>query len=46
MSWAPILRSRIETFGKPRRIVVDPDNKVLKNSSEVRMRASIPADRP
>jgi len=31
----------IETFGKPRRIVVDPDDKVLKNSSEVRMRASI-----
>ena len=31
----------IETFGKPRRIVVDPDNKVLKNSGEVRMRASI-----
>jgi hypothetical protein len=31
----------IETFGKPRRIVVDPDNRVLKNSSEVRMRASI-----
>ena len=31
----------IETFGKPRRISVDPDDKVLKNSSEVRMRASI-----
>ena len=31
----------IETFGKPRRIVVDPDNRVLKNSGEVRMRASI-----
>ena len=31
----------IETFGKPRRIVVDPENRVLKNSSEVRMRASI-----
>jgi hypothetical protein len=31
----------IETFGKPRRIVVDPDNRVLKNSSEVRTRASI-----
>jgi hypothetical protein len=31
----------IETFGKPRRIVVDPDDKVLKNSAEVRMRASI-----
>jgi hypothetical protein len=31
----------IETFGKPRHISVDPDDKVLKNSSEVRMRASI-----
>jgi tetratricopeptide (TPR) repeat protein len=31
----------IETFGKPRRIVVDPDDRVLKNSSEVRLRASI-----
>jgi len=31
----------IETFGKPRRISVDPDDRVLKNSSEVRMRASI-----
>ncbi len=31
----------VETFGKPRRIVVDPDDRVLKNSSEVRLRASI-----
>jgi Peptidase family M1 domain len=31
----------VETFGKPRRIAVDPDDRVLKNSSEVRMRASI-----
>jgi aminopeptidase N len=31
----------VETFGKPRRIVIDPDDKVLKNSSEVRMRAAI-----
>ena len=31
----------IETFGKPRRIVVDPNDRVLKNSSEVRLRASI-----
>ncbi len=31
----------IETYGKPRRIVVDPDDRVLKNSSEVRLRASI-----
>lgn len=31
----------VETFGKPRRIVVDPDNRVLKNSSDVKLRASI-----
>src|SRR5580700_7368005 len=31
----------VETFGKPRRIVVDPDDRVLKNSSDVRLRASI-----
>jgi tetratricopeptide (TPR) repeat protein len=31
----------IETFGKPRRIVIDPDNRVLKNSSEIKLRASI-----
>jgi aminopeptidase N len=31
----------LETYGKPRRIVVDPDDRVLKNSSEVRLRASI-----
>jgi len=31
----------IETFGKPRRIVVDPDDKVLKNSGEIRLRSSI-----
>ena len=31
----------VETFGKPRRIVVDPDDKVLKNSSEIRMRSSL-----
>jgi aminopeptidase N len=31
----------IETFGKPRRIVVDPDDRVLKNSSDVRLRSSI-----
>jgi predicted negative regulator of RcsB-dependent stress response len=31
----------LETFGKPRRIAVDPDDKVLKNSGDVRMRASI-----
>jgi len=31
----------IETYGKPRRIVVDPDDRVLKNSSEIKLRASI-----
>jgi predicted negative regulator of RcsB-dependent stress response len=31
----------IETFGKPRRIVLDPNNEVLKNSPDLRMRASI-----
>jgi aminopeptidase N len=31
----------IETFGRPRRIVVDPDNRVLKNSTDVKMRSSI-----
>jgi aminopeptidase N len=31
----------VETFGKPRRIAVDPDDRVLKNSSEIRLRASI-----
>src|SRR5215475_1560356 len=31
----------VETYGKPRRIVVDPDNRVLKNSTDVKLRASI-----
>lgn len=31
----------VETFGRPRRIVIDPDNRVLKNSTEVKLRASI-----
>ena len=31
----------IETFGRPRRITVDPDHHVLTNSSDVRLRASI-----
>ena len=31
----------METFGKPRRIAIDPDNFVLKNSPEIKMRASI-----
>ena len=31
----------IETFGRPRRIMVDPDNRVLENSKEIKLRASI-----
>jgi tetratricopeptide (TPR) repeat protein len=31
----------IETFGRPRRISVDPDHHVLTNSSNVKLRASI-----
>jgi len=31
----------VDTFGRPRRIVVDPGNRVLKNSAELRVRASI-----
>jgi hypothetical protein len=31
----------LETFGKPRRISIDPDNRVLKNSPDVKLRASI-----
>jgi len=31
----------IETFGRPRRIAIDPDHHVLTNSSDVKLRASI-----
>ena len=31
----------IETFGRPRRISIDPDHHVLTNSSDVKLRASI-----
>jgi hypothetical protein len=31
----------IETFGKPRRVIIDPDDRVLKNSTEIKLRASI-----
>jgi tetratricopeptide (TPR) repeat protein len=31
----------IETFGRPRRIVIDPDHRVLTNSPEIKLRASI-----
>jgi len=32
---------QVETFGKPRRITIDPENRVLKNSQELKVRASI-----
>jgi tetratricopeptide (TPR) repeat protein len=32
---------QVETFGKPRRITIDPENRVLKNSRELKVRASI-----
>jgi hypothetical protein len=31
----------IETFGKPRRIIVDPNNWVLKNSGDLKLRTAI-----
>src|SRR6266849_4192672 len=31
----------VETFGRPRRISIDPNNDVLKNSTDVKLRASI-----
>jgi predicted negative regulator of RcsB-dependent stress response len=31
----------VETFGKPRRIVIDPDHNVLRNSTDIKLRASI-----
>jgi len=31
----------VETFGKPRRISIDPDNRVLRNSADIKLRASI-----
>jgi aminopeptidase N len=31
----------VETFGKPRKITVDPDSRVLKNSAEMRLRSAI-----
>jgi len=32
---------QVETFGKPRRITIDPNNWVLKNSPELRLRTAI-----
>jgi tetratricopeptide (TPR) repeat protein len=31
----------VETFGRPRRIAVDPDHRVLTNSADVKLRSSI-----
>jgi aminopeptidase N len=31
----------VETFGRPRRISIDPNDDVLKNSAEIKLRASI-----
>lgn len=31
----------IETFGRPRRITIDPNNHVLKNSADLKLRAAI-----
>ena len=31
----------VETFGRPRRIAIDPENRVLENSKDVKLRASI-----
>jgi hypothetical protein len=31
----------VETFGRPRRISIDPENRVLRNSSDIKLRASI-----
>ena len=31
----------VETFGKPRRISIDPNNQVLRNSPEIKLRAAI-----
>ena len=31
----------VETFGRPRRIMVDPENRVLTNSRDIKLRASI-----
>jgi tetratricopeptide (TPR) repeat protein len=31
----------VETFGRPRRIVIDPDDHVLKNSPDIRLRTAL-----
>jgi len=31
----------VDTFGRPRRITIDPDNRLLKNSPDIKLRAGI-----
>ena len=31
----------VETFGRPRRITIDPENRVLTNSTDIRLRSSL-----
>ena len=31
----------VDTFGRPRRIAIDPEDRVLRNSSDIKLRASI-----
>jgi tetratricopeptide (TPR) repeat protein len=31
----------VDTFGRPRRITIDPDNELLKNSPDIKLRAAI-----
>jgi hypothetical protein len=32
---------QVDTFGRPRRISIDPDNQLLKNSTDIKLRAGI-----
>lgn len=32
---------QVETFGRPRRVIIDPEDRVLKNSPELKVRAAI-----
>src|SRR5664279_1915502 len=31
----------VETFGRPRRITIDPENRVLTNSTDIKLRSSL-----
>lgn len=31
----------VDTFGRPRRVTIDPDNRLLKNSADIKLRAGI-----